>query len=290
MARQKEQPEHKRPRNNWHELGWQLFLEGWTYEKIANHSDINLTTSAVWQYANKHDWVKKRDDVKKTKVRGLSVDPDALWRLKCPELQEQIYALILEGAHPQSIAELYGFTKEEFNAWTEEDDTFKRKIQQAIRKYELEMLTKIEGYGGKDWKSKQWLLENHSYLKDYYKPKATQEEGIRILIDFNRAPIQQIDDQTVVTLIGESTPVEQQAINFFPDSNLQNSDGRDIEAVKTTLLTTAIEEETLIDPIAEKQKHLEYVRALQAARKRAADQRKQELDNVLPNLAKQQKL
>lgn len=284
----KELPEHKRPKNNWQELGFRLFCEGWTYERIAKHSEINLSQSAVYQYSKKHNWDQLREEKNKTKLKGLTPDENALWRLKCPELQEKVFQYILVGAPLISIAELYGFTKDEFLAWLEEDDHFKRKIQQAVRKYELEMLSKIEGYGGKDWKSKQWLLENNYFLKETYKPKEQKDEGVRILIDFNRTPIQQVEDATVVTLLQDGSIVQPTAIEFQPDPAFLNTEGREIEAIKTTLVTTAEPEDALPDPIAEQLKHLDHVRALQAARARAAEQRKKELDAVLPTLAKRQ--
>lgn len=263
MTNPKDPTKPKQP--SWFELGFKLFLEGWTFEKIGKHSQVNRTAAAVSTYAKKNNWKIKRDELQGKSVRSIDVDLNAFWRLKCPELQEQVYLLIRQGINIQTIAELFGFSKGEFDQWADEDINFKRKILQAIRQFEVETLKKIENYGGRDWKSKSWQLEQHATLREQYKPKEDKNEGVRILIDFRRNPISEIDDQTTLTLLGTNEK-ETELVSFTPNPNLANAE-HEVEALKTKLVTTA-EDEPPIETIVERQKrHLEAVRKAQAARK-----------------------
>lgn len=173
----------------WEQKGLDLYLDGFSLREIAPM--VGVSYAYITRYATKAKWNERRTYLTKLPKDITPESIEHLWLKKNDAVKTAIRDLVAQGKRLQTAAGLFGWTAKDIKEWMKTDETFHRRIVQAVSIFECRMTDELKNFAGKDWKPKQYLLETHEELKEVYKSN-DDNKGVAIVVNLDRPVISEI--------------------------------------------------------------------------------------------------
>lgn len=176
----------------------------WEAELEANVERLKPPALPVDEDLNPN--IKTMDNLRlMAALEGSDINPEdkALWiKLGIDDYAgrlAKVFTAVSKGSPIERAIRYGGITKKEYDRLRDRVPIIQHLYEEAVSKYEVEVLDRMWKLSEKDHKSAAFLLERHEALRDYYSPKEDKQQiEIRISIERNAPIIEGVVDAEII--------------------------------------------------------------------------------------------